>query len=179
MVVGSSVIISVVVGNVVGSGVVVGAVVVVVVAVVVVVVVAAVVVVVVVVFGVGRSRPTICFPPIVNNLSLGLTTGLLSRPCPKSASPSEFTSGLPWSSVWRRSSRQASRHCSQSEFALKLTCKCSLASQTSCQFHKSILPKRARTHQATSLNSRRKDLAGLLHSPQNTPQTGFNNCNNY
>lgn len=67
MVVVSSVVISVVVGSVVGSGVVVvGGLVV--------------VVVVVVVLGLGRSRPMTGLPPTVRNLSLGLTTGWLSRP---------------------------------------------------------------------------------------------------
>lgn len=63
MVIVSSVDISVVVGSVVGSGVVVvGG------------------LVVVVVLGLARSRPMMGLPPTVRNLSLGLTTGWLSRP---------------------------------------------------------------------------------------------------
>lgn len=60
-----------------------------------VVVVGAAVVVVVVVLRCGRSKPSTGFPPTMRSFSLGLTTGLLSRPWPKRAIPSWLTSGLP------------------------------------------------------------------------------------
>lgn len=60
-----------------------------------VVVVGAAVVVVVVVLRCGRSKPSTGLPPTMRSFSLGLTTGRLSRPWPKRAIPSWFTSGLP------------------------------------------------------------------------------------
>lgn len=62
------------------------------------VVVGAKVVVVVEVLGGGTSNPRTGFPPIMRTLSLGLTTGWLSLPCPNKAIPSWLTRGLPiWS----------------------------------------------------------------------------------
>lgn len=56
---------------------------------------AAVVVVAAVVLRCGRSKPSTGLPPTMRSFSLGLTTGRLSRPWPKRAIPSWFTSGLP------------------------------------------------------------------------------------